>query len=76
MINGKEVSVPIFYQSFLLRIWKNSAPNYIQWHASLEDPSNHALRTFNHPQDLFSYLLEISNFEEQSEKKEGKENED
>lgn len=58
------------YQSFLLRIWISHGTNYFHWHASLEDPSDHAIRTFNHPQDLFDYLLEISAIEK-NEKKEG-----
>lgn len=66
----------IFYQSFLLRMWKNCTQKSIDWHASLEDPSNHTLKTFNHPQDLFNYLIKISAFNEQIEPKTGAENEE
>jgi len=48
------------YQSFLLRIWKNMSQNQVEWRASLEDPSTHVIKTFNSPEDLFEYLLQIS----------------
>ena len=54
----------IFYQSFLLRIWKSKTQNYDNWHASLEDPVTHQIITFNHPDDLFEYLRHICNFNE------------
>jgi hypothetical protein len=60
--------VPVVYQSFLLRIWINCGTTYSHWNASLEDPSNHAMRTFNHPQDLFDYLLKISTTEKKKKK--------
>lgn len=54
----------LLYQSFLLRIWKNASRNHLDWHASLEDPSSHIIKTFNSPEALFSYLLEVSDLDQ------------
>ncbi len=54
----------IIYQSFLLRIWTNASRKHLDWHASLEDPSTHNIKTFNNPEALFSYLLKVSNLDQ------------
>jgi hypothetical protein len=52
----------VFYQSFLLRIWKNSTQNNEDWHASLEDSATHQITNFNQPDQLLSFLLEKSEY--------------
>jgi hypothetical protein len=54
----------------------NCGSNFSHWHASLESPIDHSMRTFNKPQDLFDFLLEISNFTETTMNKEDNENEE
>ena len=52
----------IFYQSFLLRIWKNTTQNIEDWHASLEDSATHQITNFNQPDQLLTFLLKISQY--------------
>ena len=52
----------IFYQSFLLRIWKNTTQNIEIWHASLEDSATHQITCFNQPDQLMTFLLEKSQY--------------
>lgn len=64
MIDKKDLLMEILYQSFLLRIWNKASQNHLDWHASLEDPSTHNIKTFNNPEALFTYLLEVSNLDQ------------
>ena len=64
--------MPIFYQSFLIRIWNNHAPAFTGWHASLENPSTHEVILFNHPDELFKFLSQLGEHPTQSHKEERK----
>jgi len=50
----------IFYQSFLLRMWKTASSDCSTWHASLEDPHTHEILTFHNCEALYCYLMKIA----------------
>ena len=57
----------IFYQSFLLRIWKTASMDEVHWHASLEDPHTRQVTSFQEPEALFRFLQEVSGLSEDTE---------
>lgn len=66
----------IFYQSFLLRIWKTDGEDSPVWQASLEDPSTHTVKNFQDLDALFTFLRRITDLPELNNyKKEGNKNE-
>jgi len=50
----------IFYQSFLLRMWKTDNSDCSTWHASLENPHTHEVMTFHNPDALYRFLMKIT----------------
>ena len=50
----------IFYQSFLLRIWKTDESDSRPWQASLENPQTHTIVNFPTPEALFCFLQHIA----------------
>ena len=72
----------IFYQSFLLRMWKTTSSGGSNWHASLEDPHTHKILTFYDPEVLCRFLRRTTEMSDDENElnyeatKEGKENEE
>ena len=62
----------VFYQSFLLRMWKTDRIDSPAWQASLEDPQTRTIKTFQDPEALFNYLIEIANLSESENESESK----
>ena len=51
---------PIRSRSYLLRLWRAGEPQAAEWHASLEDPSTQERLGFSSLEQLFAFLMELS----------------
>ena len=51
---------PIHSRSYLLRLWRAGEPQAAEWHASLEDPSTQERFGFSGLEQLFAFLMELS----------------
>jgi len=51
---------PIRSHSYILRIWHADEPQAAEWHASLEDPSTKERFGFSSLEQLFAFLMELS----------------
>jgi len=51
---------PIRSRSYILRLWCAGEPQAAQWHASLEDPSTRERLGFSSLEQLFAFVMELS----------------
>jgi hypothetical protein len=51
---------PIHNRSYVLRLWCVDGPQTAEWHASLEDPSTKERFGFSSLEQLFAFLMELS----------------
>ena len=51
---------PIRSRSYILRLWCVDEPQAAEWHASLEDPSTRERFGFSCLEQLFVFLMELS----------------
>jgi len=51
---------PVRSNSYILRIWRADEPWASEWHASLEDPSTKERFGFSSLEQLFVFLMELS----------------
>ena len=51
---------PIHSRSYLLRLWRADVPQTADWHASLEDLSTKERFGFSSLEQLFAFLMELS----------------
>jgi len=51
---------PIRSRSYVLRLWRADEPQTADWHASLEDPSTKERFGFSSLEQLFAFLMELS----------------
>jgi len=51
---------PVRSHSYILRLWYADEPQAAEWHASLEDPSTKERFGFSSLEQLFAFLMEIS----------------
>jgi hypothetical protein len=51
---------PIRSRSYILRLWCADEPQTGEWHASLEDPSTQERFGFSSLEQLFTFLMELS----------------
>jgi len=51
---------PIRSRSYILRLWCVDEPQTADWHASLEDPSTKERFGFSSLEQLFSFIMELS----------------
>ena len=51
---------PIHSRSYLLRLWCADEPQAAEWYASLEDPSTQERFGFSSLEQLFAFLMELS----------------
>jgi len=51
---------PIRSRSYILRLWCVDEPQTAEWHASLEDPSTKERFGFASLEQLFVFLMELS----------------
>jgi len=51
---------PVRSHSYILRLWCVDEPQAAEWHASLEDPSTKERFGFPSLEQLFAYLMELS----------------
>jgi hypothetical protein len=51
---------PIGSRSYILRLWRVDGPQAAEWHASLEDPSTKERFGFASLEQLFAFLMELS----------------
>ena len=51
---------PIRSRSYILRLWCADEPQTVKWHASLEDPSTKERFGFSSLEQLFAFLMELS----------------
>jgi len=51
---------PIRSHSYILRIWRADEHQAAEWHASLEDPSTKERFGFSSLEQLFAFLMELS----------------
>ena len=51
---------PIRSRSYILRLWCAGEPQTAEWHASLEDPSTSERFGFSNLEQLFAFLMELS----------------
>jgi hypothetical protein len=51
---------PIRSRSYILRLWCVDGPQTAEWHASLEDPSTKERFGFSSLEQLFAFLMELS----------------
>ena len=47
-------------RSYILRLWCVGEPQAAEWHASLEDPSTRERFGFSSLEQMFSFLMELS----------------
>ena len=47
-------------RSYILRLWRTDEPQAAEWHASLEDPSTKERFGFSSLEQLFAFLMELS----------------
>jgi len=47
-------------RSYILRLWYADEPQAADWHASLEDPSTQERFGFSSLEQLFAFLMELS----------------
>jgi hypothetical protein len=47
-------------RSYILRLWCVDEPQTAEWHASLEDPSTKERFGFSSLEELFAFLMELS----------------
>ena len=55
-----ESQQPTHSRSYILRLWCVGEPQTAEWHASLEDPSTKERFGFSSLEQLFAFLMEIS----------------
>lgn len=51
---------PIQSYSFILRLWRVDEAQTAEWYASLEDPSTRQRFGFSSLEQLFSFIMELS----------------
>lgn len=51
---------PISSRSYILRLWRVDEPQTAAWHASLDDPFTKERFGFSSLEQLFAFLMEIS----------------
>jgi len=51
---------PIHSRSYILRLWCAGEPPAAEWHASLEDPSTKERFGFSSLEQLFAFLMELT----------------
>jgi len=51
---------PIRSHSYILRLWRADEQQATEWHASLEDPSTKERFGFSSLEQLFAFLMELS----------------
>jgi hypothetical protein len=51
---------PIHSRSYILRLWCTGEPQTAEWHASLEDTSTKGRFGFSSLEQLFAFLMELS----------------
>jgi hypothetical protein len=51
---------PISSRSYILRLWCAGEPQAAEWHASLENPSTKERFGFSSLEQLFAFLMELS----------------
>lgn len=51
---------PVRNCSYILRLWRADEPRASEWHASLEDPSTKERFGFSSLEQLFAFLMELS----------------
>jgi hypothetical protein len=51
---------PIHSRSYILRLWCAGEPQTADWQASLEDPSTKERLGFSSLEQLFAFLMELS----------------
>lgn len=51
---------PIGSRSYILRLWRVDEPPTADWHASLEDPLTKDRFGFSSLEQLFAFLMELS----------------
>jgi len=51
---------PIHSRSYVLRLWCADEPQTVDWHASLEDPATRERYGFSSLEQLFVFLMELS----------------
>jgi hypothetical protein len=56
----RENQQPIRSRSYILRMWCADEPQTADWHASLEDPVNKERFGFSSLEQLFAFLMELS----------------
>ncbi len=56
----RESHQPIHSRSYILRLWCADEPQMDGWHASLEDPSTKERFGFSSLEQLFAFLMELS----------------
>ena len=59
-IRTDENQHPIRSRSYILRLWRADEPQTSEWHASLEDPSTKERFGFSSLEQLFAFLMELS----------------
>ena len=47
-------------RSYILRLWCEDEPPAAEWHASLEDPSTRERYGFSSLEQMFAFLMELS----------------
>lgn len=55
-----EIQQPICSRSYILRLWCAGEPLTAEWHASLEDPSTGERFGFATLEQLFAFLMELT----------------
>jgi hypothetical protein len=50
----------LYSRSYVLRLWCEGEPGAGNWHASLEDPSTKERFGFSSLEQLFAFLMELS----------------
>ena len=55
-----EDQLPIRSRSYILRLWRKDELQTAEWHASLEDPSTKERFGFSSLEQLFAFLMELS----------------
>lgn len=51
---------PIRSHSYILRLWRTGEPQTAEWHASLEDPFTKERFGFSSLEQLFAFIMELS----------------
>ncbi len=51
---------PVHSRSYILRLWCADEPGATDWHASLEDPSTGERFGFSSLEQLFAFVMELS----------------